>query len=89
LGFSLLVAALVLGLGWLLPRLGQGPLVTAGAQLVPVLLAFAITVLPAFRDVTVDESFPVVAPTATSCPASSQTSAERTAEVTGRASLHG
>jgi Electron transfer DM13 len=75
LGFSLVVGALVLGLGWLLPRLGRGPLVTACAQLVPVLLAFAATVLPAFHDVTVDEPPPVAA--------------AATADVVGRAPLRG
>lgn len=58
LGFSLVVAGLVLGMGWLLPRLGRGPWLTAGAQLVPVLAAFVLTVLPAFREVTVTEAFP-------------------------------
>ncbi len=59
LGFSLSVAALVLGLGWLLPRLGRGPRVTIGAQLVPVLVALALTVLPAFRNVSAADAFPV------------------------------
>lgn len=58
LAFSLVVVALVLGAGWLLPRIGRGPAVTAAAQSVPVLLAFVLAVLPAFRDVTVTEAFP-------------------------------
>jgi hypothetical protein len=58
LAFSVVVAVLALGLGWLLPRLGRGALATAAAQAVPVLLAFVVTVLPAFRDVTVVEAFP-------------------------------
>ena len=54
-GFTVVVGAVVLGLGWLLPRLGRGPRVTALAQAVPVVLAAAVTVLPAFRTVTVEE----------------------------------
>jgi hypothetical protein len=57
-GFTLTVAAVVLGAGWLLPRLGRGPRTTAVVQLVPVLAAFLVTVAPAFRQVTVDEAFP-------------------------------
>jgi hypothetical protein len=57
-GFTLVVATLVLGAGWLLPRLGRGPRATALVQLVPVLAAFLLTVAPAFRQVTVDEPFP-------------------------------
>src|SRR5512140_474813 len=47
LGFTVLVGVLVLGLGWLLPRLGRGTVVTIVAQAVPVLIAFTVTVLPA------------------------------------------
>lgn len=57
-GFTVVVATLVLGAGWLLPRLGRGPRTTAAVQLVPVLAAFLVTVAPAFRQVTVDEAFP-------------------------------
>ncbi|MGZ4615947.1 MAG: DM13 domain-containing protein [Actinomycetes bacterium] len=58
LGFTLAVGALVLALGWLVPRLSPRPAVTVAAQLVPVALAFVVTVLPAFHQVTVDEPFP-------------------------------
>jgi electron transfer DM13 len=64
LGFTVLVGVLVLGLGWLLPRLGRSALVTMVAQAIPVLIAFVVTVLPAFHDVSVDEPFPIAAATA-------------------------
>lgn len=57
LGFTAVVTGLVVGLGWLLPRLGRGARVTAAVQAVPVVLAFAFTVLPAFRDVSADDPF--------------------------------
>jgi hypothetical protein len=47
LGCTVLVGVLVFGLGWLLPHLGRGTLVTIVAQAVPVLIACAVTVLPA------------------------------------------
>lgn len=56
--FTLVVGLVVLGAGWALPRLGRGPLLTAGVQAVPVALAFLLTVAPSFRQVTVDEAFP-------------------------------
>lgn len=55
LGFTVMVGVLVLALGWSLPRHGAGPRVTVAAQLVPALLAAAVTVVPAFRSVTVQE----------------------------------
>jgi Electron transfer DM13 len=61
LGFTVVVGAAVLGLGWVLPRLRRGPLTTGAAQAVPVLIAFVITVLPAFHDVTAAEAFPAAA----------------------------
>lgn len=57
--FTLVVGGLVLGAGWLLPRLGWGTRSTAAAQTVPVVLAFSLTVLPAFGDSVVREAFPV------------------------------
>lgn len=94
LGFSLAVAALILGLGWLLPRLGRGALVTVAAQLVPALLVFGVTVLPAFRDVTLGAPLPLAAPPATagSTPgteALSDTKPAGEATAVGRAPLHG
>ncbi|WP_462203401.1 DM13 domain-containing protein [Frankia sp. CcWB3] len=56
--FTLVIMAAVAGLGFLLPRLGRGPVLTGAAQAVPVLLAFVVTVLPAFRNVTVEEELP-------------------------------
>lgn len=59
LGFTVLIGILVLGLGWLLPRLGRGTVVTIVAQAVPVLIAFVVTVFPAYHNVAVNEAFPV------------------------------
>ncbi len=86
LGFSLTVGVILLGLGWLLPRRGRGAPVTAGAQLVVVMAAFTLTVLPAFRDVKVEEPLPAAAPTATG-PLTS--SAPAAAQVVGAGSLRG
>jgi len=61
LAFTVVVGAVVLGLGWVLPMLRRGPVTTAAAQAVPVLMAFVITVLPAFHDVTAAEAFPAAA----------------------------
>lgn len=55
LAFTFAVGLLVIGTGWLLPRIGRGALTTAAVQAVPVTLAFLVTVLPAFRNVEVDE----------------------------------
>lgn len=63
-GFTAVVGAIVLGSAWVLPRLGRGPLLTASVQAVPVALAFVLTVLPAFRQVTVVETAPAAAGTA-------------------------
>jgi hypothetical protein len=57
-GFAASVGILILALGWLLPRLGRGFALTAAAQAVPVVIAFVITVLPAFRTVTVNDPLP-------------------------------
>lgn len=84
-GFTLLVGALVVGLGWLLPRLGRGPRLTVAAQAVPALLAFALTVAPSFRDVTVDEAFPAAAPGVTA-PAGAASAAT---QVTSQGALRG
>jgi hypothetical protein len=56
--FTLVVVALVVGLGALLPRFGRGPLLTGAAQAVPLVIAFVVTVVPAFRNVTVEETLP-------------------------------
>ncbi|MGH8893008.1 MAG: DM13 domain-containing protein [Actinomycetes bacterium] len=60
-GFTLVIGLLVLGAGWLLPRLGRQPATTVIVQAVPVLVAFVLTVLPAFRQVTVEEASPSAA----------------------------
>jgi hypothetical protein len=85
LGFTVVVGALVLGLGWLLPRLRRGPVTTAAAQAVPVVIAFVVTVLPAFHDVTAAEAFP---PASTE-PASSVTMPAPSSAVIARAALRG
>jgi hypothetical protein len=56
--FTAAVGVLTIVLGWLLPRLGRGFLLTAAAQSVPVVLAFVVTVLPALRTVTVNDPLP-------------------------------
>src|SRR5438128_2462076 len=50
LAFSVLIAILVLGAGWLLPRLVGSTLVTIVAQVIPVLIACVLTILPAFHN---------------------------------------
>jgi hypothetical protein len=60
-GFAASVGILTLAPGWALPRLGRGFAVTAVAQAVPLLIAFVITVLPAFRTITVNDPLPGVA----------------------------
>ncbi len=62
LGFAVVIGVLTVGLGWLLPRLGARPVLTMLAQAVPVLLAFSVTVLPAFLGSTVDEPLPQAGP---------------------------
>lgn len=47
--FALLVGLVVLGAGWVLPRLGRGALLTVAVQALPVAAAFVLTVAPAFR----------------------------------------
>ena len=92
LGFTVLIAVLVLGLGWLLPRLGRGTLVTIVAQAVPVLIAFAVTVLPAYHDVTVNEAFPAASSAAATRPAAAARTAASPVEqaaVVGRSRLQG
>jgi hypothetical protein len=59
--FGLAVGVVVVGAGWLLPRLGRGARSTAVVQAVPVALAFTLTVLPAFGDTVVRDDFPAVA----------------------------
>jgi hypothetical protein len=66
-GFAVVVGAMVLVLGWALPRLGGGFAVTATAQLVPVVVALVVTVLPSLRTTTVNDPLPG-APLATSGP---------------------
>jgi hypothetical protein len=90
-GFTMLVAALVLGAGWLLPRLGRGARTTAVVQLVPVLAAFLLTVAPAFRQVTVNEPFPaaVDVPQPNSAPSSARALQAGPATMLGRAGLSG
>jgi hypothetical protein len=60
-GFAVAVGILTLALGWVLPRLGRGFVLTAAAQAVPVVIAFVLTVLPSFRTVTVNDPLPGVA----------------------------
>jgi len=60
-GFAAAVGILTLALGWALPRIGRGFALTALAQSVPVVVAFAIAVLPSFRTVTVNDPLPTVA----------------------------
>src|SRR6266496_4279354 len=81
-GFAASVGILVLALGWLLPRLGRGFVLTATAQAVPVVVAVVITVLPAFRTTTVNDPLPVAAVTATEAPGSSAATAPRPAAIT-------
>lgn len=92
-GFTLAVTALVLGAGWLLPRLGRGPGTTAVVQLVPVLAAFLLTVAPAFRQVTVDEAFPTAVdasrPTAAASTATPGPAQPGPATVLGRVDFSG
>lgn len=57
-GFTVAVVGVVALAGWLLPRFRCGPLLTGAVQAVPVILAGVLTIAPAFRDVTVDESVP-------------------------------
>lgn len=57
-GFAATIGILILALGWLLPWLGRGFALTATAQAVPVVIAFVITVLPAFRTITVNDPLP-------------------------------
>ena len=56
--FTVAVTLVVAVAGWLLPRLRRGPLLTGAVQAVPVILAGVLTIVPAFRNVTVDESVP-------------------------------
>jgi hypothetical protein len=86
-GFTLIVGALVIGIGWWLPRLGRTGLTTGLVQAVPVLLALVVTVLPAFRSVTVEEPFPPQATGSTDLGAGQE--ARPTSGVVGRAGLRG
>ena len=90
-GFTLVVAALVLEAGWLLPRLGRGPRTTAAVQLVPVLAAFLLTVAPAFRQVTVDEPFPTAVDVSQPTAAASNPGPSQAGQATmlGRADFRG
>ena len=90
-GFTLVVATLVLGAGWLLPRLGRGPRATALVQLVPVLAAFLLTVAPAFRQVTVDEPFPIAVDGSQPTAAAANPGAPQASQATmlGRADIRG
>src|SRR6266536_720827 len=58
LGFACAVGVLTLALGWAVPRLGRGFVLTALVQSVPVAIAFVLTVLPSFRTVTVNDPLP-------------------------------
>jgi hypothetical protein len=57
-GFTIGVGLLTIALGWALPRLGRGALVTAATQIVPVALAFVVTVLPSLRTITINDPVP-------------------------------
>ncbi len=86
-GFALLVGAIVIGIGWWLPRRGRSGLTTGLVQTVPVLLAAVVTVLPAFRSVTVDEPFPQQATGGSDTSAGQKT--QPPSRVVGRARLQG
>ncbi|MEP7191392.1 MAG: hypothetical protein ABI903_00845 [Actinomycetota bacterium] len=86
-GFTLLVGAIVIGIGWWLPRLGRRGLTTGLVQTVPVLLAAVVTVLPAFRNVTVNEPFPQQATGGADILVGQE--ARPPSGVVGRAGLHG
>ncbi len=73
LAFTVVVGLLVLGAGWLLPRLGRGALLTTAVQGLPVIAAFVLTVVPAFRQVTVVEAFPASVAPSSSAPAAPST----------------
>jgi hypothetical protein len=89
LGFAASVGILTLALGWLLPRLGRGFVLTATAQAIPVVIAFVITVLPAFRSTTVNEPLPgVPAPSVAAGAAAAQAPASTTTTLS-RAGLTG
>jgi len=83
LGFTVVVAALLLGATWLLPRLAVRPVLTVAAQLVPAAAAFGLAVLPAFHQVTVVEAFPDAVPIAAPAAPAGR------ADVIARAPLHG
>lgn len=98
LAFTMVVGLLVLGAGWLLPRLGRGALLTTAVQGLPVIAAFVLTVVPAFRQVTVVEAFPASvapsssapdAPAATGSDGSDETESAPRAAVIGSAELSG
>lgn len=65
LAFTVTIGVLVALLGWGLPRLRVPAAATMAVQALPVVLAFVVTVLPAFREVSVDESLPPAAGSAT------------------------
>jgi hypothetical protein len=81
LAFTLMIGALVLAAGWLLPRWGRGPMVTALVQLVPASLAFVVAVLPAFHQVTVQEAFPAAKSGRSAAPSAAPSTADRAAVV--------
>src|SRR6266536_320397 len=99
-GFAAAVGVLTLALGWVLPRLGRGCVLTALAQSLPVAIAFVLAVLPSFRTRTVNDPFPgapaaartpsVPAPAATAPTATGRAAATAGQAVTvGRATLTG
>lgn len=81
--FITLVAALAIGLNWLIGRRLRRPLLGRLVGLVPVLVALVWGFLPAFRDVEVTDTAPVGLPAATS---SRQPPAASTAPTTPAAS---
>ena len=74
------------------PAPGLGPRSTALVQAVPVALAFTLTVLPAFGDTVVRESFPTPGPSPAGAPSAgpaSPSASPVTVEVVARGSFTG
>ena len=89
LGFAASIGILSLALGWALPRLGRGFAVTAVAQAVPLVIAFVITVLPAFRTITVNDPLPGISAASPSATRAGSAPPISTATMVSRAALKG